>query len=72
MGRTLRLSGEFKAAEKSLKQAISINGDYAYAHYNLALVYESMEKIDRAIHRMRKAVILNPDDMDLEELDYDE
>ena len=54
---------QFSEAEKYYKTAISINKNFALAHYNLALLYDIyFQDIKRAYAQYLKYLSLVPDD----------
>lgn len=55
--------GDYKTAENHYLKALSLNKDYAYAHYNLALVYDIFyQKIDLAVVHYEKYLALTTEE----------
>ncbi len=48
LGESCRRQHKLEAAEASFKYALHLDPDYAKAHYNLAITYLEMRKLDRA------------------------
>jgi tetratricopeptide (TPR) repeat protein len=51
--------GDVSAALLSYQRALSLNPDYPEAHYNLATIYEQLQKYDEAITEYQTAVRLD-------------
>ena len=51
-----------KEAEKYLQKAIDLKGDYAPAHYLLALIYDLTGKTEEAISKLEKLKLVTPND----------
>ncbi|UCC83540.1 MAG: tetratricopeptide repeat protein [Gemmatimonadota bacterium] len=51
---------DFAAAEKDLRQAVTLNPNYAEAHFALGSVLPSIGQLDEAIETLRKALVLDP------------
>jgi len=52
--------GDLEAAIKMLNIAISLNTNYAEAHYNLAVIFQSQKQIDLAINSYKRAIAISP------------
>ena len=51
----------YDRAEKSYNECLSINPDYAKAHYNLGVLLRELERYDEAEREYREAIRVNPD-----------
>ncbi len=56
----LKASNRHVEAAKQLEKAIAIEPGYADVHYNLACLYENVEKYDAAEEELRGAISINP------------
>ena len=61
LGISLKDLHEFEEAEKILRDAISLNYNYAPAHNNLASVLKELGKHKEAENSLRRAISLKPD-----------
>ena len=52
-----------KEAIESYKQAIRLDPDYAMAHYNLGLAYNSLGMHKEAIESHKQAIRIDPDEI---------
>ena len=50
----LKAAGRAEEARESLQRVLTINGRYAQAHYNLALLYEERGEWQRAIEHFEQ------------------
>ena len=50
---------DLTAAAYDYQRALSLNPDYAQAHYGLAVVYEGLQRHDEAIGEYNRAILLN-------------
>ncbi len=57
------LDNSLASAEEALNQAITLKGDYAPAHYQLAVVYERQGRLDDAVAKMESVAQFNPLDV---------
>jgi tetratricopeptide (TPR) repeat protein len=64
LGATQYTLQRYGDAEASLRRAIQIEGRYAHAHYNLALVYDRRGEKEKALRAARRAVELDKTDLD--------
>lgn len=65
LGRLYQLrgkEGDYQIAEKIFKDILSVNANEANTRFNLAFLYEKMDKKDDAIAEYRKVIELIPDD----------
>jgi tetratricopeptide (TPR) repeat protein len=53
----------FAAAEAAFNKALELKDNYAYAHYQMALVYEQQGKLNEAIGKMESISNYNPQDV---------
>ncbi|CAD6495026.1 MAG: TPR repeat protein [Candidatus Argoarchaeum ethanivorans] len=53
---------QFDEAKNEWREAIRINSDYAWAHYNLGLLFKDLKQFDEAKNEWREAIRINPDD----------
>ena len=53
--------GKHKESESKLKQAISLNPEYANAYYNLAVLFIGQENFEKAELELKKAIKLKSD-----------
>jgi tetratricopeptide (TPR) repeat protein len=60
-GVDLLTAGQVSEAAKNFRRAVSLNPDYAEAHYNLASAYEEVLDFDRAIYEYQVALEKHPD-----------
>ena len=51
---------QLNGAIDSFRRAVSLNPDYAEAHYNLATAYEDVQQYDRAIEEYQSVTLLDP------------
>jgi serine/threonine-protein kinase len=51
---------DFAAAEKELRHAVSLNANYAEAHFVFGTVLPAVGKLDEAIDAMKNALVLDP------------
>jgi len=68
MGEAHRRMGAFEEAERAFREALSLDAEYAPAHYNLALVWVQMERRDEAIGGFERYLALRPDADDAKEV----
>lgn len=61
LGRTLRLNGQADEALDHLLYAIRLNNNHAAARFELALVYEALERVADAENEYRMVLRLDPD-----------
>ena len=54
--------GNYEVALEKLQMALDVKSNYAPAHSAIALVYEKMQKYDKADEHYREAISLNPED----------
>jgi tetratricopeptide (TPR) repeat protein len=55
-GVRLQQEGQLKAAIQNYQRALTLNGGYAAAHYNLADAYEEIPNYDRALDEYQRAI----------------
>lgn len=60
LGMALRKIGRFEDSEKAYKQAISLQKEDEYLHFNLARLYLDMKNWDKAMCSAKQAVKINP------------
>jgi tetratricopeptide (TPR) repeat protein len=60
LGEAYRRLGDWENAAASLRRAIALQPGLAEAHYNLALVFESMGRPGEAVDHFRSAILLKP------------
>jgi serine/threonine-protein kinase len=51
---------DFQGAERELRRAVSINANYAEAHFVFGSVLPAVDKLDEGIEEMRSALVLDP------------
>lgn len=56
------------AAIDALEKSVEVKPDFAEAHYNLSLLYASQDEIDDAKQHAEKALTLQPDNQDFDNL----
>ncbi|UOR12311.1 rhomboid family intramembrane serine protease [Halobacillus amylolyticus] len=61
-------TGQLNQAQKDLEQVIELDPEFAEAHYNLALIYRQMGKIDKSGRHADEAARLKPDNEQFQEL----
>ncbi|SDN07908.1 rhomboid family intramembrane serine protease [Sediminibacillus halophilus] len=59
---------EAEAAIDDLEESLKVKPDFAEAHYNLALLYVSHDQVDNAKQHAEKALSLQPDNKDFDNL----
>ena len=52
--------GDLEAAIKMLNIAISLNANYAEAHYNLAVIFQSQKQTEMALKSYKRAIAISP------------
>jgi tetratricopeptide (TPR) repeat protein len=68
LGNVLWDLGDLQAAQRAYSEALALNPDDVNAHYNLALLYEALGKVDAAVAELRRVVGLRADDAAREDL----
>ncbi|HLG05123.1 MAG TPA: tetratricopeptide repeat protein, partial [Gemmatimonadales bacterium] len=51
---------DFSGAEQQLRRAVTINPNYAEAHWTFGSVLPGVGRLDEAVEEMRKALVLDP------------
>ncbi len=59
------LAGRYSAAIQDYQDAIRLDPEYAYSHYNLHLVYRNTNALPLALKELEEAARLSPDDGDI-------
>ncbi|HEA14844.1 MAG TPA: tetratricopeptide repeat protein [Pseudoalteromonas prydzensis] len=60
------LKGDYNLAIQNLLKSIAVNGEYALAHYNLAISYQKTGKVDLSIkHHVAALKHASPEDTDV-------
>ena len=62
MGMALKKNGRSQEASDHFRQALAINPSYLNAHFNLGIIYESIEDYDAALKEFEAVLRLNPAD----------
>jgi tetratricopeptide (TPR) repeat protein len=55
-------------AKNKLEKAVALNSNYSNALYSLGLVYDALNKKDKAIEQFKKVQQLNPDDKNIQQI----
>ncbi|WP_186575785.1 rhomboid family intramembrane serine protease [Aquibacillus kalidii] len=57
-----------EAAQKDLESVVEMKPEFAEAHYNLSLIYNNQRKFEKALEHVEKALELQPNKRDWQEL----
>jgi Flp pilus assembly protein TadD len=60
-GEDLYAKGEYERAISSLQQAISLNPEDSWAHYDLGTIYSELRRYHEAVVSLKQAIKLEPD-----------